>query len=169
MRRQSRARKGIEWTRGELGIRWGMIGFVVLLASLALWFSVAEESVHDEIKMGTDLTLPVANLKPGKLLLFTYRLSPSMTTQIAVQRVDDGKFRVAFAACRACSRFHHYESSGNIVCSRCGHPIRLPDLGETPNEKPGCSSVAVMYSIEGEQLVVHAQDIERTFQRWYLP
>lgn len=168
MRSMVRASKNIEWTRGELVVRWGMIGFVALLAAFALWFSFAEELGHNELKTGTDLTLPLGNLKPGKLFLFTYRLSPSATTQLAVQRGDDGVIRVAFAACRACWRFYHYERSGKIVCSRCNNTISLPDPGKTSEEKRGCSSVAIAYSIEGGQLVVRAQEIEGMFQRWYL-
>jgi uncharacterized membrane protein len=168
MRSKDRTRKKIEWTRGELAVRWGMIGFVVLLASFALWFSFAEELGHNELKAGTDLTLPLGDVKPGKLFLFTYRLSPSATTQLAVQRGDDGVIRVAFAACRACWRSYHYERSGKIVCSRCNNTISFPDPGQTPEEERGCSSVAIAHSIEGGQLVVRAQEIEGTFQRWYL-
>jgi uncharacterized membrane protein len=169
MRSKNGANKKIKWTRGELAVRWGMIGIVLSLAVFALWFSVAEEHGRDELKAGTDLSLRLADLKPGKLFLFTYRLSSSTKTQLAVQRGDDGVIRVAFAACRACWRSDHYEWFGKVVCSRCGHTISLPDPGKTTDEKRSCSSVAVVYSIEGGQLTVRGQDIEDVFQRWYLP
>jgi uncharacterized membrane protein len=169
MRNKNGANKKIKWTRGELAVRWAMVGLVLSLGVLALWFSFAEELGREELKAGTDLTLRLADLKPGKLFLFTYRLSPSTKTQLALQRGDDGVIRVAFAACRACWRRDHYEWFGKVVCSRCGHAVSLPDPDKTADEKRGCSSVAVVYSIEGAQLVVRGQDIEALFRRWYLP
>ena len=169
MRSQSGANRKIKWTRGELAVRWGIIGLVISLAGSALWFSLAEELGRNEIKAGTDLTLPLADLNPGKLFLITYRLNPSSTTQLAVQRGNDGVVRVAFAACRACWTRGHYKWFGKVVCRHCGHAITLPDPGKTPDEKRSCSSVAVPYSIEGAQLIVRAQEIEGLFLQWYLP
>ncbi len=97
-----------------------------------------------------------------------YAIDASTTTQVAIQRGDDGVLHVAFGACRSCQSFHHYKWFGKLICGHCNHAIPLPGPGEQPAIKRGCSTVAIPYAVEGGQLVVRGQTVVETFRQWYL-
>jgi hypothetical protein len=72
------AEKGIQWTRRESIIRWGVVGFVLVLCLLVLWFSFTEEFGRNQLEVGADLTLPVSDLlRPGNSSCFRIPLTPS--------------------------------------------------------------------------------------------
>lgn len=164
------ARKGgIQWTRGELWVRRCFVGFIVLLALLAIWFSYVDESERKVLATGADVRVPVAHLKAGRLCLFAYAVDPSTTTQVAVQRGEDGIIRVAFGSCRSCPKFDHYKWFNKLVCRHCNHTVKLPNPDDKPTEKSGCTSVALPYDLEAGQLVVRGEAIVGEFYRWYRP
>ncbi len=163
-------RKGeSQWTRGELWVRRCFVGFIVLLALLAIWFSYVDESERKVLATRSDVRVRLADLKAGKLRLFAYAVDPATTTQVAVQRGEDGIIRVAFGSCRSCQKFDHHEWFGKLVCRHCNHTIKLPDPGERPPQKTGCTSVSLPYEVESGVLVVHGQVISEEFQRWFRP
>jgi hypothetical protein len=93
------------WTPAERWVQRGIIGFVALLAILAGWVSFREETERKVIAAGSDIRLPLKDLKPGKLRLVTYATSPTTTVPIAIQRGEDKILRVAFGSCRSCQHF----------------------------------------------------------------
>jgi len=148
---------------------WITISFVVVLAFLALWFSFVGESGPTVVEAGTDLRLPLADLRPGKLHFFTYAVNSSTGAEVVVERDKDDILRVAFASCRSCYGFRHYDRFGQLICSRCGHAMNLPDPGAEPTDDTGCIPVALPYSTDGDELVVRGQVIKEQFHRWYRP
>lgn len=165
-----KANKGkgpIQWTPTERWVRRGFMVFVVLLALLAMWFTLAEERERNTVVSGSQLQVPLADLKAGKLRLLNFAIDSSTVVQLAVQGGEDGTPRVAFASCRSCRRFRHYKSFGKVVCGHCGHTMKLPDPGTVPAEKTNCVPVALPYSIEGDQLVVRTETVREVLQRWY--
>ncbi len=169
MARKNVVRGKIQWTRGELWVRRCVVGFVALLALLAIWFSNVDESERKVLATGSDVRVRVADLKAGKLCLFAYAVGPSTTTQVAVQRGEDGTVRVAFGSCRSCQQFDHYKWFDKLVCRHCNHTIKLPNPDDKPTEKSGCTSVALPYDVEAGQLVVRGEAIVGEFYRWYRP
>ena len=162
-----RRRKPAKTDRHELWFLGVAMGFVLVIGVLAIWFSLTDDSEDTVLGVGTDLQLPLADLKKGELHLFTYPIDPATSAQLVVQRGKDGILRAAFAVCRRCSGIRHYEWMGQLICGHCGHAMQLPDPGEEPTEETGCVPVALPYSVEGNQLVVRGQAIKEKFHRWF--
>jgi hypothetical protein len=89
----NQVKKAIQLTRGERIVRWSVFGGLLALAALTLWFSLRDEIGPAEFKEGSDLSLPRARLKPGKLFLFRYRIDPSITTPVGGELLKSGGHR----------------------------------------------------------------------------
>ncbi len=144
---------------------------LLLLAGLAVWFNVTEESQGKELAANSDLRLPLANLDPGDREYFTYPVDATTTVRFLIQRDSDRTLHAAFAVCRSCYGYHlpSYESWGRIMCGHCKHEMPIPDPGEEPAEKSNCALVGIPFTVENEQLVVRGHAIADQFQRWYRP
>ena len=163
-------RKTIPWTRGERIVRWSVFGGLFVLAALTLWFSLREESGAPELQAGSDLFLSLKRLKPGPLFLSRYRIDPSTTTPVAVQKGFDGIIRAALASCRACPKSRNYEWSGRLICGHCQHVMKMPEPGTRPDaKKPGCVLASLAYSIAGDELLVRSETIEAEFTQQFTP
>ncbi len=161
-------RKGIEWTRGERIVRWSVFGGVFALAALTLWFSFRDESEPTVLNAGSDLVLPLARLRPGKLFLFRYQSGASLGIPVAVQKGSDGTVRAGLALCRACPKSQNFEWSGRLICGHCRHVMRMPDPGTGPDEKkPGCVLASLAYSIVKDQVFVSSETIEAEYSRQF--
>ena len=161
-------KKAIEWTRGERIVFLCVLGAVFGLALLALWFSYVEGRGWPELSEGSDLVLPLAQLKANKLFLFRYRIDASTTAPVAVQRGSDGIIRAALASCRSCSKSQSLEWSGKVVCGHCRHVMKMPDPGTEPDEKkPGCVLPSLGYSIVGDRFLVRGEIIKAEFLRQF--
>lgn len=161
-------KKAIQWTRSERIVRWSVFAGVFALAGLTLWVSVRDEIGPPVLNAGSDLVLPLARLKPGKLFLFRYRTGLSVTTPVAVQKGSDGIVRAALASCRACPSSRNYEWSGHLMCGHCRHAMKMPDSGTRPDEKkPGCVVASLAYSIAGDKLFVRSETIEAEYARQF--
>ena len=161
-------RKAMRWTRGERIFHWSIFTGVLALTVLTLWFSLRRESGPADLEPGADLSVPLAQLKPGKLFLFSYRIDPAVTTQIAVQKGSDGIIRAAFAACPACAGSKAYAWFGHLNCGRCRGAMKMPDPTTDLNAKRGgCDPPPLAYSIVGNKLVVSGEAIEAEYARQF--
>jgi uncharacterized membrane protein len=159
-------KKAIQWTRGERIVRLCVFGAVLGLALLTLWFSLVEGRGWPELNAGSDLVLPLAQLKSNKLFLFRYRIDPSTVASVAVQRGSDGIIRAALASCPSCPKSRNYERSGKLVCGHCQHIMKLPDPVKEPDvKKSGCTPTGLEYVIGGANLYVRGEVIEAAFVR----
>ncbi len=162
-------KKAMRWTRGERIAGWSVITAVFAIALAALWSSFTESRAR-ELESGSDLVLPLANLKANKLLLFRYRIDAFTTTPVAVQRGSDGIFRAALASCRSCSKSQSFEWSGKVVCGHCRHVMKMPDQGTEPDvKKPGCALPSLSYSIVDDRFLVRGEMIKTEFLRQFRP
>jgi uncharacterized membrane protein len=162
-------KKAMQWTRGERIAGWGVLVAISTLALLTLWVSLKETEPR-ELQAGSDLALPLAQLKTNKLFLFRYRIDPSTAAPVAVQRGSDGIIRAALASCRNCSRSRNYELSGKVVCGHCRHVMKMPDPKTEPDvKKPGCALPSLGYSIEGDRVLVRGETISAEFFRQFRP
>lgn len=144
---------------------------LLLLAGLAVWFNVTEESQGKALGNDSDLRLPLADLDEGDREYFTYPVDPTTTVRFLVQRDSDGTLHAAFANCRSCYGYRRpsYEMGGRVICGHCNHQMPIPNLGEEPAKKSNCTLVAIPFTVESGQLVVRGQAIVEQFQRWYRP
>ncbi len=162
-------KQAIQWTRGERIAGWSVLAAVFALALLTLWSSF-KETEQRELQVGSDLVLPLTQLKTNKLLLFRYHIDSSMVAPVAVQRGSDGIIRAALASCRSCSKSRNYEWSGKLVCGHCRHVMKMPDPATEPDgKKPGCALPSLGYSIVGDSFIVRSERISAEFSRQFRP
>jgi uncharacterized membrane protein len=163
-------KKAIQWTRGERIVRLCVFGAVLGLALLTLWFSLVEGRGWPELNAGSDLVLPLAQLKTNKLFLFRYRIDASTTAPVSVQRGSDGIIRAALASCPSCPKSRNYERSGKLVCGHCQHVMKMPDPTTEPDvKKTGCDLPSLGYSIVDNKFLVRGEVIRAEFLRQFRP
>jgi uncharacterized membrane protein len=162
-------KKAMQWTRGERIAGWGVLVAISTLALLTLWVSLKETEPR-ELQAGSDLVLPLAQLKTNKLFLFRYRIDPFTAAPVAVQRGSDGIIRAALASCRSCSKSRNYELSGKVVCGHCRHVMKMPDPTTEPDvKKPGCALPSLSYSIVDDRFLVRGEMMRAEFFRQFRP
>ena len=105
-----------------------------------------------------DIRYDVAKLAPGQTRFFAY---PSDLPRLIVQKDPKGVVRVAFASCTQCYEYRgaHQLRSGELICARCQHAMRLGDQGEKMTRDKGCVAVPVPFSIERENPLVRRKDV----------
>jgi uncharacterized membrane protein len=144
---------------------------LLLIAGLAVWFNVTEESQGKELAANSDLRLPLADLDSGDREYFTYPVDSTTTVRFLAQRDSDKTLHVSFAMCRTCYGYHRntYEMWGRVMCGHCNREMAIPNAGEEPAEKSNCALVGIPFTVENDQLIVRGQAIVDQFQRWYRP
>ena len=156
-----------QWTRGERMAGWGVFAAVFVIAIGALWGSFTENRVRD-LEAGSDLWLPVSQVKTGRLLLFRYPIDLSSAATVAVQRGPDGIVRAALASCVRCSNSRNFEQSGKLVCGHCRHVMKMPDPGtEADGKKTGCALPPLDYQMEGDRFHLRGDSIRAEFRRQF--
>jgi uncharacterized membrane protein len=155
--------RAVQWTREERIAGWSVLAAVLALALLTLWGSFTGTEPR-ELQAGSDLVLPLAQLKTNKLFLFRYRIDPSTAASVAVQRGADGIIRAALASCRSCFKSRNYEWSGKLVCGHCRHVMKMPDpVKELDVNKSGCALTALEYVVGDDSLSVRGDIIKAEF------
>jgi len=161
-------KRAIQWTRKERIAGWSVLAGVFVLAFFTLWASFAETSVPRELAAGSDIVLPLAKIKTGKLFLFRYHIDSSATAPVAVLRGPDGMIHATFAACRPCFKSGSYERSGKHMCGHCRHVMNVKDpKDQIPPAKSACMLLSLEYAVEGNILLVRAATIQSEFSRQF--
>lgn len=160
----------MQWSRTEIWVGRSVVGIVLLLAILAIWFSI-REAIPESLVVGPDkdVRLPIANFGEGELVWVTYQFDAAAAVGLAIQRGEHGVFRVALASCPSCYGYRHYVLGNRLMCGRCRRRMRLPDPGQKLRGKGGCVPVPLAYSQVGSDLIVTAGEIREQFTRWLSP
>ena len=106
----------------------------------------------------TSVTYPVELFADGKARHFRYKADDAITIQYFILKSSDGVIRAAFDACDVCwPAGKGYQQSGDVmVCRNCGRKFASIRVNEV---KGGCNPAPLERKIEGEKLVLQAQDI----------
>jgi hypothetical protein len=168
--KQGKARGRIFRTPGDQWFLRSVLGLVGVVALAAGWAAVQEERERAVVPAGSDIRLPLRNLKAGKFRLVEYSADGSTTVPVAVERADDKVVRVALGLCRNCWRSTPYAWSGKLMCGRCRHVMKLPDPKIAAEEKQGgCALTEVPYSVAGDELVVRGENVIAAVAREFAP
>ena len=106
----------------------------------------------------TSVTYPVELFADGKARHFRYKADDAITIQYFILKSSDGVIRAAFDACDVCwPAGKGSQQSGDVmVCRNCGRKFASIRVNEV---KGGCNPAPLERKIEGEKLVLQAQDI----------
>ena len=111
------------------------------------------------VSAGGEIRIPLKDLEGGQAR-FMEHTTPGGPVRFFALRGSDGVHRVALDACEVCfhSRLGYFQRGEEMVCRKCGNGYPPALIDERPG---GCHPIRVPRKVEGEQLVVLADDVER--------
>lgn len=144
-----------------------LVGVLLLaMIGLGLWLhrghleSIAPSEVT--VRSGQDLRVRTSDLRPGKGRLFRIEGQEGEPVRVFVQRQDNGRMVVTFAACRRCQRTGRPSRvvDGQLTCGYCGEPMPILAKGAALPKEKDCTPLPVQFRIDGDSIVVSAGDIQ---------
>jgi len=105
-----------------------------------------------------DITIPLSDLS-DKAKFFDYKLSDNKPVRFFVIKSSDGQYRAAMDACDMCyhAKKGYHQEGDDMVCNTCGLHFHSSQINE---KHGGCNPVGLPRTIEGNQLVIKASEIE---------
>lgn len=137
---------------------------VIVLLALAgvaayLVLSPSAAEMTPGVSPSGDIRIPVAELN-GKAKFIDHRLSDNSRVRFFVLKTADGQYRAALDACDVCfkSKKGYSQDGDNMICNNCGLPFACAKIGEVSG---GCNPIGLPRTLEGDELVIKAQDLEK--------
>ena len=105
------------------------------------------------------VTYPVATFADGVARHFEHQ-HDDITIRYFILRSSDGVIRAAFDACDVCwpAGKGYYQEGDTMVCRNCGRRFKSVLVNEV---KGGCNPAPLKRQIEGQNLVIHVDDIRK--------
>jgi uncharacterized membrane protein len=109
---------------------------------------------------GQDVRIPIAEVNDGKAKFYNYTLSNNQEIRFFVIKSSDGVIRTAFNACDVCyeARRGYHQEGDDMVCNKCGQHFPSIRVNEV---KGGCNPAPLERTVEGDHLVINANDLQR--------
>jgi uncharacterized membrane protein len=105
-----------------------------------------------------DIAIPLSDLS-GKAKFFDYKLSDNKPVRFFVVKSSDGVYRAAMDACDMCyhAKKGYHQEGDDMICNNCGLHFHSSQINEVHG---GCNPVGLPRTIEGNQLVIKASELE---------
>lgn len=90
---------------------------------------------------------------------FDYKLSDNKPVRFFVLRSSDGVYRAALDACDTCyhAKKGYHQEGDDMICNNCGLHFHSSQINEVHG---GCNPVGLPRTIDGNQLVIKASELE---------
>ena len=90
---------------------------------------------------------------------FDYKLADNKPIRFFVIRSSDGVYRAALDACDTCyhAKKGYHQEGDDMICNNCGLHFHSSQINEVHG---GCNPVGLPRTIEGNQLVIRASELE---------
>ncbi len=131
--------------------------FIIALAGVAAYLILSPR-----VSEGGDVRIPVAELN-GQARFIDHRLSDNSRVRFFVLKTADGQYRAALDACDVCfkSKKGYSQDGDKMICNNCSLPFECSKIGEVSG---GCNPVGLPRTVEGDNLVIRAADLEKNKQ-----
>jgi uncharacterized membrane protein len=105
----------------------------------------------------SDIRYPVSLFADGQARHFDYAVN-GLTIRYFVLKSADGIIRAAFDACDVCwpAGKGYYQEGDEMICRNCGRRFASVLINEV---KGGCNPAPLRRAIQGDQLIIKAEDI----------
>ena len=170
---ESRERKRAEFTNkqgSKRSVTAILVSAVVVLLAVAAYLVVTSTSRQPNATAvnqssgsagtsGHDIRIAVADVGEGRAKFFDYRTADNKALRFFVMKSSDGVVRAALDACDTCyhAKKGYHQEGDNMVCNNCGLKFPSSMINEV---KGGCNPVGLPRTVEGDQLVIKAGDLE---------
>jgi uncharacterized membrane protein len=107
----------------------------------------------------SDVRIPVSEIST-KAKFFDYNTADKRSVRFFVIKSSDGVYRAALDACDTCfhSKKGYRQEGDDMVCNNCGLKFHSALINEVAG---GCNPIGVPRTIDGDQIVIKANDLER--------
>lgn len=105
-----------------------------------------------------DVRIELADLN-GTAKFFDYKLSDNKPVRFFVIKSSDGVYRAALDACDTCyhAKKGYHQEGDDMICNNCGLHFHSSQINEVHG---GCNPVGLPRTIEGNQLIIKASELE---------
>jgi len=105
-----------------------------------------------------DVRIALADLN-GTAKFFDYKLSDNKPVRFFVIKSSDGVYRAALDACDTCyhAKKGYHQEGDDMICNNCGLHFHSSQINEVHG---GCNPVGLPRTIEGNQLIIKASELE---------
>ena len=105
-----------------------------------------------------DIRISLADLS-DKAKFFDYKLSNNKPVRFFVIKSSDGVYRAALDACDTCyhAKKGYHQEGDDMICNNCGLHFHSSKINEVHG---GCNPIGLPRTIEGNQLVIKANELE---------
>ena len=105
-----------------------------------------------------DIRVALSELS-GTAKFFDYKLSDNKPIRFFVIKSSDGVYRAALDACDTCyhAKKGYHQEGDDMICNNCGLHFHSSQINEVHG---GCNPVGLPRTIEGNQLVIKASELE---------
>jgi uncharacterized membrane protein len=105
-----------------------------------------------------DIRISLSDLG-GTAKFFDYKLSDNKPIRFFVIKSSDGVYRAALDACDTCyhAKKGYHQEGDDMICNNCGLHFHSSQINEVHG---GCNPVGLPRTIEGNQLVIKAGELE---------
>src|SRR5215510_504086 len=105
-----------------------------------------------------DIRVALSELS-GTAKFFDYKLSDNKPIRFFVIKSSDGVYRAALDACDTCyhAKKGYHQEGDDMICNNCGLHFHSAQVNEVHG---GCNPVGLPRTIEGNQLVIKASELE---------
>lgn len=98
--------------------------------------------------------IPVADLTPGKLNLYTFQGTEVDVTFMVIKR-DEDDIAVALNACGICPPVGYHQEGNVLICDNCNAPINM----ETVGMPGGCNPIPLAASLVNGDVQITSSDL----------
>jgi uncharacterized membrane protein len=119
--------------------------------------AVSVEANVSAEKVGDQVSYPASLFADGRARFFELKHA-NLTIRYFILKSSDGVIRAAFDACDVCwpAGKGYYQDGDVMVCRNCGRRFASVLVNEVQG---GCNPAPLKRSLQGEQIVIRAQDI----------
>jgi uncharacterized membrane protein len=105
-----------------------------------------------------DIRITLSDLS-GTAKFFDYKLSNNKPVRFFVMKSSDGVYRAALDACDTCyhAKKGYHQEGDDMICNNCGLHFHSSQINDVHG---GCNPVGLPRTIEGNQLVIKASELE---------
>ncbi|MGA8240911.1 MAG: DUF2318 domain-containing protein [Desulfobacterales bacterium] len=130
---------------------------VYLMLNSGVGNAVSVESKVSAETVGDQVSYPASLFADGRARFFELKKA-NLTIRYFILKSSDGIIRAAFDACDVCwpAGKGYYQDGDVMVCRNCGRRFASVLVNEVQG---GCNPAPLKRSLQGEQVVILAQDI----------
>jgi uncharacterized membrane protein len=167
----ARAKKKAEFSEPQRKSKTPLILLVVLVALVGFGAYLVLSASNDNPSSTSVATAPASTPSDtrdirislsdlsGTAKFFDYKLSDNKPIRFFVIRSSDGVYRAALDACDTCyhAKKGYHQEGDDMICNNCGLHFHSSQINEVHG---GCNPVGLPRTIEGNQLVIKANELE---------